>query len=246
MPLLYNWAPNAYYFNSNDFYTTNLQVNLTPSSYTGSGTIWENTQNSTEATLINNPTYSSRGFTFNGTNQAVTLNSVAGVTNFTTSNNYTIEVWCNINSVQQDTFNADNNIVEKWNTTNESAYPYVFRYIRGSNTVIFGVFNGSSNPTVSFSANTNIWAQYVGVFNHTSDILSVYKNGQLSNTGPMAITGTISNGSTLNLARRGNNSGGGNNYFTGSIGILRIYSDALNASQILQNYNANKSIFGLS
>ena len=246
MPFTYNWSPNAYYFNSNDFYTTNLQVNLTPSSYTGSGTIWENTQNSTEATLVNNPTYSSRGFTLNGTNQAITLNSVAGVTNFTTSNNYTIEFWCNINSVQQDTLAPDNCIVEKWNSTNEAAYPYIARYVRGTGNINFAVYNGSSNPITSVSATINNWAQYVGVFNHTSDILSVYKNGQLSSTGAMAITGTISNGSTLNLGRRANNVGGGNIYFTGSIGILRIYSEALNSSQILQNYNANKSIFGLS
>ncbi len=245
MPLIYNWAPNAYYFNLNNVYSTNLQVNLTPSSYIGSGTTWDNTQNSTEATLVNNPTYSSRGFTFNGTTQCATLNSVAGVTNFTTSDNYTVEVWCNINSVQQDLGNADNNIVEKWNSTNEGAYPYVFRYIRGSGNVIFGVYNGSSNPTVSFPATTNNWAQYVGVFNHSSDLLSVYKNGQLASTGAMVITGTISNGSTLNLGRRANSVGGGNNYFTGSIGILRIYNTALNATQILQNFNANKNQFGI-
>jgi hypothetical protein len=246
MPFTYNWAPNSYYFNSNDFYTTNLQVNLSPSSYTGSGTIWENTQNSTEATLINNPTYSSRGFTLNGTTQYAVLNSVAGVTNFTTSNNYTIEVWCNINSVQQDTLTVDNAIVEKWNSTNEGAYPYVVRYIRDSGNVNFAVYNGISNPISSVSATLNNWAQYVGVFNHSSDILSVYKNGQLANTGAMVITGTISNSSTLNLGRRANAVGGGNIYFTGSIGIVRIYSEALNATQVLQNYNANKSIFGLS
>lgn len=115
MVLIYNFAPAANYFNSNNYYSTNLQVNLTPSSYTGSGTIWENTQNSTEATLFNNPTYSSRGFTFNGTTQYASLNSVLGVTNFNTSNNYTIELWCNINSVQQDIATIDNCIVEKWN-----------------------------------------------------------------------------------------------------------------------------------
>ena len=40
MVLIYNFAPAAYYFNSKNYYSTNLQVNLTPSSYTGSGTIW--------------------------------------------------------------------------------------------------------------------------------------------------------------------------------------------------------------
>jgi hypothetical protein len=125
-----------------------LTITILPSSYTGSGTIWENTQNSTEATLFNNPTYSSRGFTFNGTTQYA---------NFNTSNNYTIELWCNINSVQQDISASDNCIVEKWNSTNEAAYPYVVRYLRGSNNVNFAVYNGTLNPGVPIPATTNNW-----------------------------------------------------------------------------------------
>jgi hypothetical protein len=63
----------------------------------------------------------------------------------------------------------------------------------------------------------------------------------------MTIGGTISNSSTLNIGRRANPGGlTGTNYFTGSIGILRIYNNALTLSQVLQNYNANKSQFGLS
>jgi hypothetical protein len=246
MPFIYNWAPASNNFNTvNSFITTNLQVNLTPSSYTGSGTTWDNTQNSTEATLIGAPSYNAiRGFTLNGTNQCITLPSVNNITNFNDTQNYTIEVWCNISSTQNDTGNLDNDIVEKWNSTSESAYPYVIRLVRPSN-ISIGVFNGAINPNVNFSAGTlNIWVQIVGVFDHTNNILYGYRNGQLITSAAMNITG-ISNSSTLNLGRRANNLGGGNNYFTGSIGILRIYSSALSATQILQNFNANKSQFGL-
>jgi hypothetical protein len=33
--------------------------------------------------------------------------------------------------------------------------------------------------------------------------------------------------------------------FKGSIGIVRIYNTALTSAQVLQNYNANKSRYGL-
>ncbi len=248
MPLLYNYGPSSYTLNNSSPYLENLQVYLYPSSYTGSGNIWENTQNSTEATLFNNPTYNSTtGFTLNGTTQYISLPNVSNITNFTASDNYTIEFWCYINSTQLDTATIDNCIVEKWNSSSEGAYPYVARLIRSSNVINFAAYNGSINPLSSTSANLNNWAQYVGVFNHQTNIISVYKNGELSNTGAMNIGGTISNSSTLNIGRRANPGGlTGTNYFTGSIGILRIYNSALTLSQVLQNYNANKSQFGLS
>ncbi len=245
MPFLYNYGPQANYFYSTP-YLNNLQLYLYPQSYTGSGSTWDNTQNSTEATLFNNPTFNiNNGFTFNGTTQYASLSSVSNITDFTSSQNYTIEVWCNIASVQNDTSRPDNSIVEKWNSSNEGAYPYVIRWIRGTGNVNIAAYNGSLNPVISIPTSTNTWNQIVGVFDHTNDLLSGYKNGQLSTTSGMVISG-VNNNSTLNLARRANNVGGGTNYFTGNIAIVRIYNTSLTSSQILQNYNANKSQFGLS
>jgi hypothetical protein len=34
-------------------------------------------------------------------------------------------------------------------------------------------------------------------------------------------------------------------YFDGRIGITRLYNAALTAEQVLQNYNANRSVYGL-
>jgi hypothetical protein len=247
MPFLYNSLPPTWYLNNSSPYLENLQVYLYPASYSGSGNIWENTQNSTEATIFNSPTYNTTtGFTLNGTTQYMSLPSVSNVTNFTNNDNYTIEFWAYINSVQLDTATVDNCIVEKWNSSSESAYPYVARLIRSSSTINFASFNGSINPISSTTANLNNWAQYVGVFNHQINVLSVYKNGQLSSTGSLNIGGTISNSSTLNIGRRANPGGiSGTNHFTGRIGIVRIYNSDLTASQVLQNYNANKSQFGL-
>jgi hypothetical protein len=226
--------------------TTNLQVYLSPSSYSGSGTTWDNVQNTTDATLVNSPIYNANtGFTFNGTNQFASLPDVTGITDFTTATNYTIEVWCRISSTQNDTATIDNNIIEKWNSTNEGAYPYVCRWIRTTGNILFAVYNGSINPLIAMPVSTNTWVQLVGVFNHTTDTLSGYVNGAFVTSVAMAITGTISNGSTLNIARRANPGGGGGNYFTGSVGIVRIYSTALSASEIAQNFQADRGRFGI-
>lgn len=225
---------------------TNLQVYLTPTSYSGSGSTWDNLQNGTDATLVNAPTYNATtGFTLNGTNQCITLPDVTGVTDFTQATNYTIEVWCWINSSQNDTATSDNEIVEKWNSGNEGAYPYVIRWYHGSSNVIMAVYNGSSNPNILFPAASNTWIQLVGVFNHSGLTLSAYKNGAFQTSTAMNIGGTISNSSTLNLGRRANNTGGGNNYLTGRIGILRIYNKALSAAEIRQNFEADRGRFGI-
>jgi hypothetical protein len=221
--------------------TTNLQVYLTPNTYAGSGTTWDNIQNATDATLVNTPTYNiQNGFTFNGTTQAATLPDATGVTDFTTSDNYTIEIWFNA-AASQATTSPDNAIVEKWDGA-AGGYPYVCRWVPTGAQVKFAVYNGTTAQDVTMSTSAEIWIQAVGVFNHTSDLLSGYINGQFVTSTALTITGTIANSSLLNLARRG---GATSVPFTGSIGNLRIYNTALTESQILQNFQADRGRYGI-
>jgi hypothetical protein len=222
--------------------TTNLQVYLTPNTYAGSGTTWDNIQNATDATLINTPTYNIiNGFTFNGTNQAATLPDTTGVTDFSITDNYTIEVWFNAAATQATT-SPDNSIVEKWDSAAGTGYPYVCRWVPTGTQVKFAVYNGTITQEISMSTSAGIWIQAVGVFNHTSDLLSGYINGQFVTSTALPIIGAINNASLLNLARRG---GATSVPFTGSIGNLRIYNTALTASQILQNFQADRGRYGI-
>jgi hypothetical protein len=55
--------------------------------------------------------------------------------------------------------------------------------------------------------------------------------------------GSVSNASlNLNIAR---NTAGENLNWSGQISIVRMYNKALTATEVLQNYNANKTRFGL-
>jgi hypothetical protein len=225
--------------------TTGLQVWLAPNTATG-GT-WTDLQGSTNATLNNTPTTGSRGITLNGTTQYGSLASVSGKTDFTVSQSYSVEVWINIAATQNDTATADNDIVEKWNSSNQAAYPYVIRYLRPSGTIFIATYNGSINPGVGFAVPTNTWMQIVGVFDRANNLINGYRNGVFNSSASLLnISGTTNNSSTLELGRRAGVGGAsGNNYFTGSIGLLRIYSGALTAAQVLQNFNADRGKFGL-
>ena len=219
------------------------------SSYPGSGSVITDIEANANATLYNAPNYfsSEGGFLrFNGTDEYGTIPDISGITDFTAANDYTIEVWCRIDSTQNDTGTGDNDILEKWNDNNEAAYPYVVRWIRGSNSVLFGVYNGAINPAVSFSTAEDVWVQLVGVFDHTNNSLKGYKNGSLQATSVMNIGGTINNSSTVNIARRAKTGGIlGQNYFTGDISVVKIYNKALSTNEIVASFNSIKDRYGI-
>lgn len=227
-----------------DIVRSGLRVYLRPEGVAGS--TWTDQEGRANGTLYNTPGFiTNQGCSFNGTNEYGRIPSVSGSTDFTASNNYSIEIWLYINSTQPDTGNPDNCIFEKWNDNSQGSYPYVFRFIRSNTTISMACYNGSQNPGTTVSVLTNNWMQVVGVFDHTNNLLSGYVNGGLSNTGAMSISGTISNSSTVNIARRGLSGGGGHNYFAGRVGIVRIYNRALSALEVSQNYKASAYIYDI-
>jgi len=225
--------------------TANLTLSLSPSSYSGSGSTWGTTTGSTDATLVGSPTYnSSSGFTFNGTSQYGRIPSVDGVTNFTNASEYTVELWFNPSSGQPNSSEAE--MLEKWNQSNQSRYPYTFRYAENTGTVSVAVYDGTNFPSVSFSGfPTSTWAQAVGVFNFTTDVLTVYRNGVASGTTSLAGVGNISNTSSVGIACRLKTDATGEIFFKGSIAAVRMYNTALSSAQVLQNFNADRYKYGL-
>jgi hypothetical protein len=225
--------------------TTNLVLSLTPSSYSGAGSTWDNPYNTTDATMVNTPAFTPNlGFSFNGSNQFGTISSVSNITDFSNGSTYTIEVWCYINASQPDITAPDNSIFEKWNSSNQASYPYVLRFVRATSTVRFALYNGTLNPSTNVVVNTNVWLQLACTFDHVNKVMTMYVNGVSVDSVALNIT-AFSNNSTVNLARRANSVGGGTNYFAGKIGIVRIYTSILSASQISQNFNSNRGMFGI-
>jgi hypothetical protein len=229
--------------------TDNLQVQLTPTSYAGSGTTWTDTQGNANATLYNSPTYSAGiGFAFDGSTQYGTMPSINGITNFGNTDNYTIEVWYNPSSGQTD---ISNSVLEKWNSNNEGAYPYVLRVNSvdgtGADIRVFNVGGVPQNPAAGISTTAGAWVQFVGTVNFATGTLTAYKNGTSQNTASIAGMGNPSNTSLVAIATRLGVGGvpQAEESFKGSVGIIRIYNRVLLAAEVLQNYNVNRGLYGL-
>jgi hypothetical protein len=226
--------------------TDNLQLYLQPSSYVGSGTVWDTTVGSTDATLSGSPTYNAlSGFTFNGSSSYGRIPSVNGVTNFTNSDQYTVEVWFNPSSGQPNSSEAE--LLEKWDLNNESRYPYTIRFNEGASSMLVAAYDGANFSSVSMTGFTvNTWGQLVAVFDFVGDTLTVYRNGVSGGTRSLVGVGQVSNTSPVGIAGRvAPTTGNLQVPFKGTVGIIRMYDTSLTSTQVLQNYNADKSKYGL-
>lgn len=201
-------------------------------------------------TALSGISYANGYFTFDGTtNQYGRIAHSSGRNDFTNNDNYTVELWFNpSNSQVSDTLAT---VLEKWDSNNESRYPYAFRYAKQNTTLSIAVYDGTNNNTINIDGiNTNTWYQIVVVFDFTTNkLMTAYKNGvhaTVSGNANLESVGNISNTSSVCIAHRTNTAGDRLHRFTGSIGLIRIYNAALTASDVLQNFNTNKFQFGIN
>ena len=221
--------------------TSGLMVNLdagNASSYPGSGTTWTDLSgNGNNVTLYNSPTYNSGNsgyLTFNGSNQY-------GAGTDLDLDYITIDAWV------MSTSGGNNGYIVNKNY-NGSTVPYS---ISLGNTQ-FGATNGIGfyGPGGSGQGwfvtnvgtnimNTSIWYNVVGTFD--GSILKYYLNNSLNASYSPSVNILPKNNNVFDVGRYLND----NSYFGGRIAIVRIYNRALSTIEIEQNYNANKTRFGL-
>lgn len=202
------------------------------SSYPGSGTTWfDLSGGGKNMTLVNSPTYVSSAisyFDFNGINQYATG---TGVTVPTTS--YTKSVWVWIDAY------GDNNIVSGFNG--------VGGHFLFMGTAIYNkVFVGHHNQGVAFTTygstgtiSLNTWYNITVTFDTTIGF-KIYIDGQLDSSHNMTLAHLGSG--TTNLASYSN---AGGNYLNGRISKVYTYNRPLTATEVLQNFNADRGIFGI-
>ena len=217
----------------------NLVLHYNPAmseSYSGSGSSLIDLSGNGLTGTMSNLTFANPAFTFNGTNSQVNISDNAALEPGTGS--WTIEVWFN-NSGTSGT------VLGKYNFGGNSAnISYALR-LRGSNLIRADFSNGSSaQVTDDFTFNANTWVQMVYVWDKTNNNIYTYSNGVLKQTKAIAISGGILN-ATTNLYLGSYNGGEYSQYFSGQMGIVRLYKKALNATEVLNNYNSNKALYGL-
>jgi hypothetical protein len=234
--MLHYWG-NSYGFAGS--ITTNLLLDLdagNPSSYSGTGSTWNDLSgNGFNATLVNSPEFSSGSLIFNGTNQFATLPNLG----MSPSGARTLSAWVKPSST----------------TGAHSIFGYgTLLYLQSfivhlnisANGQLYVGFNNADFSTTEDSYNTsafwNFCVTYAGGAINTTNVV-LYINGSAVAVTPAG----LSIGSTADTTNQNYRIAQDNNqrYYAGAIGRLSFYSRALSASEVLQNFNADKTRFNL-
>jgi hypothetical protein len=206
-----------------------------PASYSGSGTSWFDLSPSRVTATLSNTTFSTDNggvLVFNGSNSG---SSLPGANLSLT--NMTISTWCFSANYNQNGF-----LFEK--TTNGNVNTQYSLFFQTTNTVIFRTQGLSTtdltvaNSTAGISNNNwyNIVATYDG------SVKRIYVNG--TQVASQNITGTVTQNNT-GLAYVGIYGNFAGYPFNGRMSQTQIYSRALSAAEISQNFNATRGRFGV-
>jgi hypothetical protein len=218
---------------SDGIVTSGLAIHLdagNASSYPGSGTTWTSLVNGYTGSMGTGVGYSASNggvITFDGASTAfVNMYTSASALVGAATNNFSIEAW----------YQSNNN------------FPGIMRTGSGATGFVFGYFNTTGTAwkvtkygVIDLQAGTipqnTSWHQAVLTYSSTTGV-RVYVDGALSGTAVNNNT-NLRGGTQFSVGRSENVT------LNGSMGIFRWYSAVLSASDVLQNFNANRSRFGL-
>jgi len=201
----------------------NVDAGFTPS-YTSSGTTWYDlSYGVNNGTLTNGPTFNSTNggyIVFDGADDYINCGNIMPSTAYTKC----VFFYITNNS-------TNNNLISGGGNGTHYFYPGQSNFLRA------GHFQGAELVS-NTSFTTNTWYHGAVTFSTTSGF-AMYQNGVSVGTNPS--TSTFTGGNIVLIGAYNPNS----NLLTGRIAVAQVYNRVLSASEILQNYNAQKSRFGL-
>jgi hypothetical protein len=224
--------------------TSGLVLHYDPSrtaSYPGTGTTITDLTGQGRHGTMSNITFTSPYFTFNGTSSQISVTDSIGLE--PQGGDWTIEVWVNQavagNDVLLGKFNAGGlttNVGYSIRTTSSTFYA---QYGSGSGSGAT-LFQNSTNHTATIGT----WYQIVYVFtNLAANTFETFVNGTSIGSVNHSLSSILN--TTTNLYIGSYNNGEYPQWFDGKIGIVRMYNKALTSSEVLGNYNTDKSKYGL-
>ncbi len=222
--------------------TSNLVLWQDPSnsvSYPGTGTAVTNLASTSLAGTLTNVTYTSPYFTYNGSNATASVADNALLE--PGSGDFTLEVWIYHSVIT----GSSRCVISKTNGGNAADWGYGIR-TQTSGVTYMEVGNGTTSITSpTYTVSTGQWYQIVGVWtNVSSKTMTLYVNGAIVGSNSHSFTSVKDTTRPLSF---GSFDGGATfgQWVNGRMGIVRYYNSALSGAQILQNYNADKSKYGL-
>lgn len=202
-------------------------------SYPGSGTSWFDMSGNGNNVSLTGTTFSSINggiLTFNGSSDYGSITTMTNLNNQFSSN----EAWVKYANPLS---SANEHIIGRGNTSAGT-----FNILKSSSNLFSADIRNSTNVQTTITGTTipsTNWVQITSTYNGTT--FAIYINGVLENS--TSLSSTINTGGTLsiNIGRNTNAAG----YLNGSIAVARIYNRGLTATEVFQNYNAQKTRFGL-
>jgi hypothetical protein len=212
-------------------------------SYPTTGTTWfDKSGNAYNGTLVNGPTFNTGSLgsiVFDGVDDYVNLNSLSTLVGKT---NVTVDCWFFNDSLPS----GFQNVIGQF--SGDGWLIHTYKDVPNLSILVL-VGGGSSYGGINITP-TNTWFNvilaYDGTLTGNENRLKMYVNGVLR-TFDSYVGGEVPNiwpNATAVNAAVGTLIGFGR-YFNGKIPIVRIYEKTLSSDEVLQNYNATKTRFGL-
>ena len=207
-------------------------------SYTGSGSTWTDLSGKGNNGTISGATYTSGiggDFDFDGSNDRVTFASGQDV-----GGEITISFWV------RPTLNSSiNTFLSTKGSASATGYAfYANTWNTSDRKLLFEVANGSSADTVVSADNVvvdNQWQNFVVTCVRSTGATVLYKNGSSITTDTLSVTdwgntGTFEIGKFPPVTAY---------WYHGKMSIAQVYTRALTASEVAQNFNALRGRYGI-
>lgn len=212
-------------------------------SYPGSGSTITNLANTSLPGTLSNITYTDPYFSYNGTSSQISVPDNALLE--PGSGDLTMEAWFRTSS-----FSTSQVVLGKFDNGGGAQDVCYSIRINTAGNMFAQLGSGSGSGATLFVNSTlypitlDTWYQVVYVFkNGASKTLETFINGVSIGTVNHSLASILN--TTNNLYIGSYNNGEFPQYMNGRIGVTRLYNTALTASEVLQNYDADKSKYRL-
>ena len=208
-------------------------------SYPGSGTTLTNLSGSAPNGTMSNITYTNPYFSYNGTSSQISIADNAALE--PGSNDWTMEAWVYLSN------NSGGKVIlGKFNNGGGSDdVSYSMRISNANAFAQMGDGLGNYINSTSYTMTLNTWTHIIYVWqNIETNTLETYINGTSVGSVNHSLSTLLNSTNPLYIGSY--NGGEYAQYLNGRTGVIRLYNKALNSSEVAQNYNSTKSLYGIA